>query len=173
MTTHNKIWKGRNANAGTWTNTYKLLKANYFVGLGYKPLHKYYQVELLGQYRWRIDHARKYFLRHKDFNPLFPSQYFDQTRKTHQEGGFAYTTKAWQKHLKYTQDRDVRKHAAARKAELRKKKINIHKQIEYKLKQYIADKCTITEVYEFISSKYPQYVPHISDMITKLLSQKH
>ncbi len=165
-----KIWKGKNATVGTWMNTYKLLKSSYFVGLHYKPLHKNYQVELLGEYRWRIEHARKYFLRHKDFNPLYPSQYFDRTRTTNQEGGFEYTKKAWQKHLKYTQERDVRKHSAERKSQLRKDKINAHKAVTLEIKKYIADKCTITELYHFVSSKYPEYVEHISDMMTNLIT---
>ncbi len=168
-----KIWKGKNANTGTWVNTYKLLKNNYFIGANGKSVHKYYQVELLGEYRWRIDHARKYFLRHKDFNPLYPSQYFDRTRKTHQEGGFEWTKKAWQKHLKYTQEKDARKHSALRKAELRKQKRNAHKAITWELKKYISEKCTLEELYEFVNTKYPQYTPHIGDMLTNLLMKNN
>lgn len=165
-----KIWRNKTVHIGSWINAYKTLKNRYLLYHNNLPYHKNFQVEILSEIRWRLNHAQRYFLKNKDFNPLFPSQYFDKTRKDHREGGFEYTRRAWQRKLKYEADKDIAKAIAERKAQLRAKKINAHKNISFKIKQYVNNKITLESLYDFMQSQHPEYIPKIGDMLSKYLS---
>lgn len=163
-----KIYKGKKVYAGTWFNAYNLLMDNYFVNFKGVVFQKFMIVENLQEYRWRIDYAYRYALKHPAFNLLFPSLYFDRTRNTKAEGGFEYTKKAWTQHLKDQEDGKKRKAVRNRKAELRKAKLFKYKDISSKIKQYIKNRLTLKGLFAFVEKKYPEYLDSLNEMIQKI-----
>lgn len=166
-----KLYIGKNVYAGTWQNAYNQLKENYFRTFTGVVFQKYIIAEMLQEYRWRLGYAHRYCLSHPEFNLLFPSDYFDRTRKTRHEGGFEYTKKAWNKHLKDTEKTKNRKLATKRKAKLREGKIFSAKEVTDKIKQFLKARITIETFYNFVEKNHPSFLPHLSDMTHKIQAQ--
>lgn len=167
-----KIWKGKNVYCGVWKKLINTMYANWFNAFTGQAFNKYLVVEMLQEYRWRINHARKWFVSHS-FNPLFPADYFDLSRTDRKEVGFAYTKKSWNKHLKYQAGKELEKSRAAQKTKARKENINSSKAVENKVKQFLNGKMEIETLYNFVATNHPSYLEKLSEITYKVQSQLH
>jgi hypothetical protein len=162
-----KIWKGKNVYIGVWKKTINEMYTNWFKAFTGQTFNKHIAVEMLQEYRWRINHARRWFVRHS-FNALFPSDYFDNSRTERKEVGFMYTKKAWNKHLKYEQNKDLEKSKKTKKAVIRKQNLNAAKEIENKVRLYLKDKLELETLYNFVATNYPDYLDQLSQITYKI-----
>lgn len=167
-----KIWRGKNVYTGVWKKTINTMMLDWFKALGTTTFNKHIVVEMLQEYRWRINHARKWFVSH-DFNPLFPADYFDLTRTERKEVGFAYTKKAWSKHLKYQQNREVEKRKLEKRVATRKATINSSKEVENKVTQFLKGRMDIETLYNFVAKNHPSHLEKLSEITFKIQSKLH
>ena len=99
-----KLWKDRNVYVGEWINTIKYLETIFMRGGLHGFQYKTSQVNLIEQLRWRLKWAERFCKRNPDFKLLYPSMYFDVSRKASFEGGFRYTLKHYKRHVTSTEN---------------------------------------------------------------------
>lgn len=162
-----KIWKGKNVYTGVWKKLINEMYANWFKAFNNQSFNKHIVVEMLQEYRWRVNHARKWFLAHK-FNPLFPADYFDLTRTERKEVGFSYTKKAWNKHLKYEQNKELKKRKTEQKTIARKLNVNSSKEVENKVRMFLKGKIDIETLYNFVATNHPTHLEKLSEITFKI-----
>lgn len=162
-----KIWKGKNVYTGVWKKLINEMYANWFKAFNGQSFNKHIVVEMLQEYRWRVNHARKWFLAH-NFNPLFPADYFDLTRTERKEVGFAYTKKAWNKHLKYEENKELNKRKTQQKTVARKQNVNSSKEVENKVRMFLKGKIDIETLYNFVATNHPTHLEKLSEITYKI-----
>ncbi|UUC45561.1 hypothetical protein [Flavobacterium cerinum] len=169
LKTSAKIWRGKRVFVGSWKNTINVFYDSWFMN-GKFTFSKQNQFDYLKEYRWRINHARKWFLSKPDFNPLFPSDYFDRSRTDRKEVGFGYTSKAWNRHLKYMENRAAKQRKAENKTQTRKQSLSAAKAVEAKIKMYLKGRVSVENLYIFVQNKYPAFLDNLSSMVWKIQS---
>lgn len=165
-----KIWKGKDVYTGNWKNALNEMYRSWFLALGKTAFNKHIIVEMIQEYTWRINNARKWFVS-KNFNALYPKDYFDGTRTLKKEVGFSYTANSWKKHLEYEKEKEIKKSKISKKSDIRKNKINESKKIETKIRLYLKDKLTIDALYNYVENNHPNYSNNIAGMVMKVQSQ--
>ena len=93
-----KLWKTREVYFGVWLKAIRYVQNNYF-----KSEIKEILCQSVPQHRWRLEFARKWFLK-KKFNSLFPYQYFDLTRTQTNEVGYVGSYKVWKTYQRINKD---------------------------------------------------------------------
>src|SRR5690606_31152418 len=89
------IWANHNnVTIATWRSAYNTLNDTQFLNPNGTVPGKNVLMYKFDNLVWRLKYAKAYFRKHTEFNALYPSQYFDPTRKTAKSGGFAYTIEA-------------------------------------------------------------------------------
>ena len=116
--------------------------------------HKELMVDKLQEYRWRLNHAHKWFAK-SEVNTLYPGNYFDLTRTDAKEIGFEYTRKAWLKHKKYQEEVKAKEVEVNRTAKQRKERINHAKKFDLKLKQFLNNRMTLNELIDYVHNNLP------------------
>lgn len=164
-----KIWKDKRVYPGCWKNTINYFVENRFKAFTGTAFNKHILVEMLQEYRWRIDHARKWFIS-KQFSPLFPIDYFDLKRIEAKEVGFEYTKKAYQKHLKYQEKKELKKRKLEQKTIARKAKIAGAKAVETKIRLYLKGKIELETLFNFVAVNHPDFIANLSQMTYKIQS---
>ena len=165
-----KLYRDTTPYTGSWKNAINCWMQNKF--LNYKGIvfNKTNIVDDVSQLRWRIDHARRWFSR-TGINPLYPSNYFDITRKTSKEIGFEFTRKAWDLHVKYEEGRAIKKRKLERNAEERLKKINHAKKFESEIKRFLRNKITLPQLYDYVSRNLPaEFYKKLPETINRMMS---
>src|SRR5690606_14982106 len=109
---------------------------------------------------WRLKYAKAYFRKHTEFNALYPSQYFDPTRKTAKSGGFAYTIEALKTKQNYQEERKKRQEIRNHKAASRNKQYNAIELVEKKINALKNGKISIVELHDYVknNASIPQNV---------------
>jgi hypothetical protein len=124
-------------------------------------------VDEISQMRWRIEWARKWFIKN-EFTPLFPYNYFDMTRKTSKEVGFEYTKAKWNEHLTAIAKYDALKKKQQSNATKRKETINHSKKCENALTRFFKNKLTYSQLFDYVEQNLPkQYLEKLPDLILK------
>lgn len=146
-----KIWRNHPVYVGEWKRTINLLNENMF-----KNIHHKENILLkLKEYRWKIDFARKWFLKNS-VNALYPFEYFDPTRKTTNEIGFYGLHYAWKSHLNYCEKRKKQHQQLKIDANARKRKISDDKKMQNILKKYYTGKVKFEQMYDYINHNLPK-----------------
>lgn len=128
-------------------------------------------VDKLQELLWRINSAHKWFLK-AGFNPSYPSDYFDFTRKEKKEIGFEYTLKKWLDNQKYIENKPKLAQAVKKKAEIRAKSINHSKKFEQKMNSFIKNRIELPELIEYVDCNLPPvYLQKLSDYLLKIQTQ--
>ncbi|WP_286914802.1 hypothetical protein [Flavobacterium sp. UBA4197] len=166
-----KIWRGKRVYVGAWKNTITAMQEHWFLALGKNTFNKNIAVEMLQEYRWRINHARQWFLS-KDFTPLFPSDYFDLSRTDKKEVGFAYTAKAWKRRLKYEEQKAVKRRIQEKKTATRKENVAAAKAVETKINSYLNGKIGVEALFNYVLNKYPTFTDKLTSMVQKIRENK-
>ncbi|QEE49622.1 hypothetical protein FUA48_08510 [Flavobacterium alkalisoli] len=166
--TATKLYRDANIYPGCWKNALNHWMQNKFRTYNGLPFNKANVFDSIQEIRWRLEHARKWFLR-TGVTPLYPSNYFDTTRKTNKEVGFEYTKKAWQRHLQYMESEPVKKRQLERKAALRLTDINHSKKFESQIKRFLKNKITLPELIDYVENNLPaQFYAKLPETLKKL-----
>lgn len=161
--------------AGSWKKAINSYMDKMFVvnnGGGQTWLNsKEMMVDKLQELLWRLNSAHKWFLK-SGVKPLYPSDYFDFTRKDKKEIGFEYTKKLYQNHLKYIEDKPKLAKSVAKKAEIRAKTVNHSKKFEQKMQSFMKNRIELPELIEYVDSNLPpNYLQKLSDYLLKIQTQ--
>lgn len=163
-----KLYRDSNVFAGCWKNAINHWMENKFItynGIEFNPANI---VDYAQQLRWRLERARKWFAR-TGIKPLYPSNYFDITRKTSKEIGFEYTKKAWERHVKYMETEPAKKRQLQRKAELRLKSINHTKKFENEIKRFLKNKISLPQLIDYVQNNLPvEFYAKLPETLKKL-----
>ncbi len=162
-----KIYRFSTPFVGSWKKAITLYYQNKWIVFTGNSFNKSVLVDEIQQMRWRIEWARKWFLKNQ-FPPLFPYEYFDMTRKTSKEVGFEYTKAKWNEHLLSIAKYDVLKKKQECNAVRRKETINHSKKCETAINRFFKNKVTYTQLFDYIEKNLPkEYIEKLPDLILK------
>ncbi|WP_130735494.1 hypothetical protein [Flavobacterium sp. J27] len=152
-----KLYKNSNSKPyfGSWLKAYDLLLQYQFLNPNGHLYHKDLMVDKQQEYRWRINHANKWFTK-TGVRPLFPHQYLDPTRTTPKEVGFAYTKKAFLKHKKDIQDRMNTENVIILNAKKRKERINYAKKFDLVIRRFMNNRLSLNDTFDYIKNNLPE-----------------
>ncbi len=146
-----KIWKSHTVHVGEWKRTINALKEQLF---HYHP-NKEVIYKRIFEYRWKLDWARKWFIKHTEVKALYPFNYFDPTRTTKQEVGFAGLHKKWLKHKDYLKNRVLEKKKQVQDSNTRKRKLTAQKKLTNAIKKFEGGKYNYQQLYNYIQDNLP------------------
>jgi hypothetical protein len=152
--TASKLWRNSTPYTGSWKKAINLYMQNKWVAFTGNAFNKTHVVEDLQQLRWRLEWARKWFLKHQ-FTPLFPYDYFDVTRKSAKEVGFEYTKAKWEEQLQSKAKYQVVKRKQEKKAVERKETQNHAKKCDHAIGQFLQNKNTMAQLFDFVAKYLP------------------
>ncbi len=162
-----KIYKSSTPFAGSYKKAINLYYQNKWIAFTGNSFNKSVLVDEISQMRWRIEWARKWFVKN-EFTPLFPYNYFDMTRKTAKEVGFEYTKAKWNEHLKAIAKYDALKNKQQANATKRKETINHSKKCENAVTRFFKNKLTYSQLFDYVEQNLPkQYLEKLPDLILK------
>ncbi|MEC4048916.1 hypothetical protein OX284_005720 [Flavobacterium sp. SUN046] len=162
-----KIYKSSTPFAGSYKKAINLYYQNKWIAFTGNSFNKSVLVDEISQMRWRIEWARKWFVKN-EFAPLFPYNYFDMTRKTAKEVGFEYTKAKWNEHLKAIAKYDALKKKQQANATKRKETINHSKKCENAITRFFKNKLTYSQLFDYVEQNLPkQYLEKLPDLILK------
>lgn len=162
-----KIYKSSTPFAGSYKKAINLYYQNKWIAFTGNSFNKSVLVDEISQMRWRIEWARKWFVKN-EFTPLFPYNYFDMTRKTAKEVGFEYTKAKWNEHLKAIAKYDAIKKKQQAHATKRKETINHSKKCENAVTRFFKNKLTYSQLFDYVEQNLPkQYLEKLPDLILK------
>lgn len=165
--TISKIYRFSTPFAGSWKKAITLYYQNKWIAFTGNSFNKSVLVDEIQQMRWRIEWARKWFMK-SQFPPLFPYEYFDMTRKTSKEVGFEYTKAKWNEHLLSIAKYDALKKKQECNALRRKETINHAKKCETAVNRFFKNKVTYTQLFDYVEKNLPkEYIEKLPDMILK------
>lgn len=162
-----KIYRSSTPFAGSYKKAINLYYQNKWIAFTGNSFNKSVLVDEISQMRWRIEWARKWFVKN-EFTPLFPYDYFDMTRKTSKEVGFEYTKAKWNEHLSAIAKYDALKKRQQSNATKRKEVINHSKKCENVLNRFFKNKLTYSQLFDYVEQNLPkQYLEKLPDLILK------
>ncbi len=162
-----KIYRFSTPFSGSWKKAITLYYQNKWIAFTGNSFNKSVLVDEIQQMRWRIEWARKWFLKNQ-FPPLFPYDYFDMTRKTSKEVGFEYTKAKWNEHLLSIAKYDALKKKQECNAVRRKETINHAKKCETAINRFFKNKVTYTQLFDYVEKNLPkEYLEKLPDLILK------
>jgi len=162
-----KIYKSSTPFAGSYKKAINLYYQNKWIAFTGNSFNKSVLVDEISQMRWRIEWARKWFVKN-EFTPLFPYNYFDMTRKTAKEVGFEYTKAKWNEHLTAIAKYDALKKKQQANATKRKETINHSKKCENAVTRFFKNKLTYSQLFDYVEQNLPkQYLEKLPDLILK------
>lgn len=167
-----RLWKGKNVYAGSWFKAYENIKQGLYSQFLKNVFPKSQQVDTLSQWRWRLAYAGRYCAKNTGFQLLFPSEYFNPSRNSKKEGGFAYTKKAWENHLKSAENTQKRQYEREKNAKKRKIYLSEIEKVEKECKKFLKGSISLAQLYDFIQKKHPNFIQKLGSIIQKL-SNKH
>lgn len=166
-----KIWREATPYAGSWKKAINLWMKHKFRSFNGTALHKTAIVDQVTQLRWRLDQARRWFMR-SGVKALYPSDYFDITRTTSKEIGFEYTIKAWQRHLKYMETLPKEEVLVKKRAERRKKRNADATKYEAQVRRFLRNRITLPQLYEFVSNNLPgEFLQELPKTLQKKMAE--
>ncbi len=162
-----KIWKKHNVYVGEWKKTINYLKGEIFKGMTQKET----MINKLREYRWKLEFARKWFAKHKEFKALYPSAYFDRTREKSFEVGFFGLHKFWRKHLEIIQSKENEKKEAVRTGNQRKRRLSAQKKFGNAILKFHLGKMSFNELFDYVQNNLPEeYLPLLANSINNNLA---
>jgi hypothetical protein len=169
-----KYYKNHTVYVGSWKKAIESWLSNRFTrnnGNGIHLYNKQLMVDLLAEYRWRIKNSENFYRKSK-INRLFPSDYFDFTRKTKQEIGFEYTATAYKRHIEYLKREPELKKRAKAKAEKRVTNNSYAKKFDLILQRFFKDRVTYEQLYDYVKENLPaNFMGRLSEIVNKKASK--
>jgi len=146
------LWKQKNANLGTWTNAWTIIEEEFLLNNNKSIPNKATLLYLFDNLVFRITYAKRYFKKYNQFNILYPSQYFDITRKTSKSGGFAYTIEALKRKQKNEEYQEKRKQKQIAMAQHRNFRNNAIVLVEKKVNQLKNGTISIIQLHDYLTN---------------------
>lgn len=146
------IWKNATPYKSSWYKAYNLINDQFILTNNNYTPSKTVAMYMFDNLVYRITFAKRYFNKFDNYNPLFPSEYFDPTRKSKKSGGFAYTLNVLIKHQQYQQNKDKKTQRQNLQAQKRNKRYHAIELIEKKLQQLKNGRTNINEVHNYVST---------------------
>ncbi len=165
-----KLYRGKSVYVGSWKNAINHYYDVKFKHFNQKSFSKTAMLDEVPQFRWRLEHSRKWFAKNQEVNILFPSQYFDVSRDTAKEVGFEYTKKAWKKKLQYDQNSELRKRKREAASDDRKKRVNFSKKATAQLNKFFKNQIDLPQLTEYFDKHLPQ---NFRDELPNLIQKHH
>lgn len=145
-----KIWKQHNVYIGEWKKTINYLTTTLFKGF----LHKSTLITKLKEYRWKLNFARKWFVR-SEVPALYPSLYFDTTRTQANEIGFYGLKGVWKTHQKYVLKRQEEKAQKTADKNARRRKLSAQEKLVKAVQKYKQGNCSAEQLYSYVQTNLP------------------
>ncbi|MCF2875408.1 MULTISPECIES: hypothetical protein [unclassified Tenacibaculum] len=166
-----KIWKNHNVYPGEWKKTINALNEQFLENI----VNKETLIKKLREYRWKLNFARKWFIKKAQMKALFPYKYFDKNRTQTNEIGFYGLHKVWLKNKKYKEQREQEKkrleiEASAREREKKeeKRRISIQQKLTKAINKYESGKYTHEQLYSYVQDNLPhEYLLSLPNLINK------
>ena len=152
-----KYYKNHTVYVGSWKKAIESWLQNRFAynnGTGPHLCNKQLMVDKLEEFRWRMKNSENFY-RKTEIKRLFPSDYFDFSRKTKSEIGFEYTEIAWKRHLEYLQREPELKKRAKKKVEARLNNLSFNKKLDAKEQLFLNNKISYTQLYDYVKDNLP------------------
>ena len=167
-----RLYRNSSPYFGSWLKAYRnWMDKKFFVGQNL--YNKSLMVDKLQEYRWRLNHAHKWFTA-KKVTPLYPGNYFDFTRTESKEIGFEYTRKAYLKNKKAQDERLAAEQKANIAAAKRKETINHAKKFDQIFKRFMNNRISLNEMLDYIKNNLPgNYQMKVSERLNEYASKKH
>jgi len=147
------IWTNhKNVTVATWRAAYNVFNDTQFLNPNGTIPGKNVLMYKFDNLVWRLKYAKAYFKKHTEFKALYPSQYFDPTRKTAKSGGFAYTIEALKSRENYKQEKQKRQELRNRKSAKRNRNYNAIELIEKKINALKNGKISIVELHDYVKN---------------------
>lgn len=162
-----KLYRGKKVYFGSWYKAIVMKMNEMLISFTGNSHNKHIIAEYITELRWRLEAARKFCIKNPEYKLLFPSEYFDSTRMKKGEGGFEYTKALWQKHQKNLEKYEAEKKQRNINAKHRKQNLNESKLIETKVNQFLKDKITLDQLYDYVIHNYPNHLPGLATLINK------
>lgn len=145
------IYKNRTPNEGSWRKAWNIINDEFLLNpngsIPSKPVLMYQFDNLV----YRITYAKRFFNKFPDFNPLYPSQYFDPTRKQKKSGGFAYTIEVLKRREKSLENKEKQKAKQIEAAKQRNYKLKAIELVEKQVNKLKNGKITIMQLHDYVS----------------------
>ncbi len=149
-----KLYRQTTPFAGSWKKAINHWYAVKFKAWTGDNFNKNVVFDDIQELRWRLEHARKFFSK-VEFNPLYPSLYFDVSRTLRGEMGFEYTKVAWQRSQQYEKGEKERKRQRDKSAEKRKLQINYAKRCETEVRRFLKHKISFPQLLDYVEKNLP------------------
>ncbi|TYB78313.1 hypothetical protein [Bizionia myxarmorum] len=154
-----KLWQKSDFHIGSWVNALKIIDANWFVTFNGLEFDKTTVLQRLDEYDFRIKQTILWFNRNKNFNILYPSEYFNTNRKNSYEGGWMFTQQWWTSHLAKNNIAPQEKKKATSEAKRRTVYQNKVKRMRTKVRQVLANKITLADLFNYLdTSGFPEEI---------------
>lgn len=152
-----KIWLHSTPYAGSWKKAITHWMQHKFLSFNGAPFSPTNVFAYIGEYRWRLEQARRWYLRKNvTVKPLFPSDYFDITRKTTKEVGFEGTLKMWKNHLKGAERLPEEERKRKKKAETRLRNLSDNSKFNREMKRYLKGSIDELQLATFVQNNLPR-----------------
>ncbi|TCP22406.1 hypothetical protein EV195_11255 [Tenacibaculum skagerrakense] len=157
-----KIWKHHSSvHVGSWKNAINELNEVLFSGITQKET----LIEKLKEYRFKLEFARKWFLKH-NHNALYPSLYFDVNRKSSSGVGFFGLHSVWVSHQKYKSKKSQEQNASRRNESARVRKASAKRRLDNAIRAYRKGKYTAKQLYDYVQDNLPyEYVTELTNTL--------
>ncbi|SED21415.1 hypothetical protein SAMN04489761_4646 [Tenacibaculum sp. MAR_2009_124] len=148
-----KIWKNHTVKKGSWINAIKFLTESLFKDLTQKESVE----EKIREYRWKLEWARKWFEK-TGLTALFPSDYFDTTRKNKNEVGFFsnYMHTIYKNSLSKDKKKVKNREVEASKRQRRLKKNKYDKLLNQAIDKYNSGNYNYKQLSNFVCQNLPK-----------------
>ena len=150
-----RIYKKTSPYFGSWLQAYNLWMDKKLMANNGNLYHKDLMVDKLQEYRWRLNHASKWFTKY-DVRPLFPNQYLDMTRTNPKEIGFEYTRKAFLKHKNDLKHRIENENVIILNAKKRKERINYSRKFDLIISRFMNNRISLNDTFDYIKNNLPE-----------------
>ena len=162
-----RIWKNHDVYQGEWLKAIRMIQQNFFKNINTKKEI----INHLRQYRWKIDFARKWFIK-TNIKALFPYAYFDPNRTFKEEVGFYGLHGIYKSHIKLKQkeESEVKRllhESNSRKRKIKEERKRLQNQKKYKVKydKFLKGEINIDQLYQYVQDNLPD------DYLSKLQQQ--
>ncbi|CAM4176219.1 MULTISPECIES: hypothetical protein [Flavobacterium] len=149
-----RLYRNSTPYFGSWLKAYLSWMQRKFLVNG-NLYRKDLMVEKLQEFRWRLNHATKWF-QAKGVRPLFPNQYFDFTRTTSKEIGFEFTKNAYTRSQNSLTNKAKQENKMLADAKKRKERINHAKKFDLAFKRFTNNRATLNDTLDYIKNNLPE-----------------
>lgn len=162
-----KIWKEHTVYVGEWKKTINSLSESLFKNITRKETI----INKLKEYRWKLNFARKWFLKTK-VPALYPYSYFDTTRTQSNELGFYGLHSVFKSHLKYLEKRKKEQENQVLISNNRKRRLSNEQKLIKAIKKYENGAYNFKQLYDYVVDNLgDRYAVQISTLINKNKNQ--